>query len=161
MKTEFTDVNDTRKNLKVEIPTDIVNAEIDRLARDYSKRARVPGFRPGKAPARVIKQRYKSEILHDLAHGLIPRAVDNALRERGMEAVDAPDIRDVNVEENQPLTFTAEFDTVPPFDTGDYASLSLVRPDNRVSDETVDLSMQRLRDRAARYDPIEGRGRAA
>ena len=158
MKTEFTDVNDTRKNLKVEIPTDIVNAEIDRLARDYSKRARVPGFRPGKAPARVIKQRYKSEILHDLAHGLIPRAVDNALRERGMEAVDAPDIRDVNVEENQPLTFTAEFDTVPPFETGDYASLSLVRPDNRVSDETVDLSMQRLRDRAARYDPIEGRG---
>ncbi len=158
MKTEFTDVNDTRKNLKVEIPIDIVNAEFERLARDYSKRARVPGFRPGKAPARVIKQRYKSEILHDLAHDLIPRAVDDALRERGMEAVDAPDIRDVNVEENQPLTFTATFDTVPQFEPGDYPGLSLKRPDGAVPDESVDQALQRLRDRAARYDPVDGRG---
>src|SRR5204863_3175477 len=125
MKAEFTDVNETQKSLKVEIPTDIVNAAIDRLARDYSKKARVPGFRPGKAPARVIKQRYKSEILHDLAHDLIPRAVDDVLRERGMEAIDAPDIRDVNVEENQPLTFSASFEVLPPFQAGDYAGLSL------------------------------------
>jgi trigger factor len=67
MKTEFVDVNETRKNLRVEIPTDIVNAEIDRIARDYSRKARIPGFRPGKAPARVIKQRYRDQILHDPA----------------------------------------------------------------------------------------------
>jgi len=158
MKAELTDINDTRKDLKVEIPTDIVNEGIDRLARDYSRRARVPGFRPGKAPARIIKQRYKSEILHDLMHDLIPRAVDDALRERGMEAIDTPDIRDVNVEENQPLTFTASFDTVPPFETGDYAGLSLTRPVNVVAEEAVDHAMDRLRDRAARYEPVEGRG---
>jgi len=158
MKAELTDINDTRKDLKVEIPTDIVNEGIDRIARDYSRRARVPGFRPGKAPARVIKQRYKSEILHDLMHDLIPRAVDDALRERGMEALDTPDIRDVNVEENQPLTFTASFDTVPPFETGDYAALSLHRPVNVVAEDAVDLAMQRLRDRAARYEPVEDRG---
>jgi len=158
MKAELTDINDTRKDLKVEIPTDIVNEGIDRIARDYSRRARVPGFRPGNAPARVIKQRYKSEILHDLMHDLIPRAVDDALRERGMEALDTPDIRDVNVEENQPLTFTASFDTVPPFETGDYAALSLNRPVNVVAEEAVDLAMQRLRDRAARYEPVEDRG---
>jgi trigger factor len=158
MKAELTDINDTRKDLKVEIPTDIVNEGIDRLARDYSKRARVPGFRPGKAPARIIKQRYKSEILHDLMHDLIPRAVDDALRERGMEALDTPDIRDVNVEENQPLTFTASFDTVPPFETGDYAALSLTRAPVAVAEEAVDQAMQRLRDRAARHEPVEDRG---
>jgi len=157
MKAELTDINDTRKDLKVEIPTDIVNAGIDRLARDYSRRARVPGFRPGKAPARVIKQRYKSEILHDLMHDLIPRAVDDALRERGMEALDTPDIRDVNVEENQPLTFTASFDTVPPFETGDYASLTLRQQPTVVAEEAVDHAMERLRERAARYEPVEGR----
>lgn len=158
MKAEFQDISETRKDLRVEIPTDIVNAEIDRLARDYSRRARVPGFRPGKAPARVIKQRYKSEILHDLAHDLIPRAVDDALRERGMEAIDSPDIRDVNIEENQPLTFTATFDTVPPFDTGDYAALALTRPGTAVPEDSVDHALQRLRDRAARFEPVEGRG---
>jgi trigger factor len=158
MKAEFTDVNETRKSLKVEIPSDIVNEGIDRIARDYGKKARVPGFRPGKAPARVIKQRYKSEILNDLAHDLIPRAVDNALRERGMEAIDAPDIRDVNVEEGQPLTFSASFEILPSFETGDYAGLALTRANTAVPEESVDHALERLRDRAARYEPVEGRG---
>ena len=98
MKTDLVDVNDIRKNLRVEIPSDIVDAHIERVAGDYSRRARIPGFRPGKAPTRVIKQRFKDQILHDVAHELIPRAVDNALRERGVEPVETPDIRDVNVE---------------------------------------------------------------
>src|SRR5262249_31536820 len=66
MKTEVVDVNATRKNVRVEIPSDIVSAEIERIARDYSRKARVPGFRPGKTPARVIKQRFKEQILHDV-----------------------------------------------------------------------------------------------
>src|SRR5438477_4488853 len=118
MKTELLDVNETRKNLRIEIPQDVVDAEIERIARDYSRRAKIPGFRPGKAPARVIKQRFKDQILHDVVHDLVPRAVDDALREQGLEAVDTPDIRDVNVEEGQALTFTASFDTVPSFDPG-------------------------------------------
>jgi trigger factor len=158
MKAELVDVNETRKNLRVEIPTDIVNAAIDRIAQSYSRRARVPGFRPGKAPARVIKQRYKSEILHDVAHDLIAHAVDDALRERGVEAVEPPDIRDVTVEENQPLTFTASFDTVPAFETGDYGSLSVRRPAADVTEEAVTHALQRLRERAARFEPVEGRG---
>jgi trigger factor len=158
MKTEFVDVNETRKNLRVEIPTEQVNAEIDRIAKDYSRKARIPGFRPGKAPARVIKQRYREQILHDVAHDLIPRAIDDALRERGVEAVEPPDVRDVTVDEGQPLTFTASFDTVPPFETGDYAALSLRKPESHVETEAVDLALQRLRERAARYEPVEGRG---
>jgi trigger factor len=158
MKTEFVDVNETRKNLRVEIPTEQVNAEIDRIAKDYSRKARIPGFRPGKAPARVIKQRYRDQILHDVAHDLIPRAIDEALRERGVEAVEPPDVRDVTVDEGQPLTFTASFDTVPPFETGDYAGVSLRKPESHVETEAVDLALQRLRERAARYEPVEGRG---
>jgi len=158
MKTEFVDVNETRKNVRVEIPSDVVDAEIDRIARDYSKKARIPGFRPGKAPARVIKQRFKDQILHDVAHDLIPRAMDDALRERGVEPVDTPDVRDVNIEEGQPLTFTASFDTVPSFDPGDLATISLRRPAVAIDEEAVNGALQRLRDRAARHEPVEGRG---
>jgi trigger factor len=158
MKTEFVDVNATRKNVKVEIPTEVVSAEIDRIARDYGRRARVPGFRPGKTPPRVIKQRFKNEILHDVAHDLIPRAVDDALREKGLEAVDTPDVRDVTIEEGQPLTFTASFDTLPAFDPGDLSTISIRRASSAITEEAVDLSMQRLRDRAARFEPVEGRG---
>src|ERR1700704_4681769 len=158
MKTEFADINETRKNVRVEIPTDIVNAEIDRIATDYSRKARVPGFRPGKAPARVIKQRYKEQILHDVAHDLIPRAVDEALREKGMEAVDTPDVREVTIEEGQPLTFTASFDTVPSFDPGDLATIAFRRASAAINEEAVQMALQRLRDRAARFEPVDGRG---
>jgi len=158
MKFDVVDVNATRKNVRVEIPTDVVNAEIDRIARDYSRKARVPGFRPGKTPPRVIKQRFKDQILHDVAHDLIPRAVDDALREKGLEAVDTPDVREVTIEEGQPLTFTASFDTVPDFDPGDLATIAFKRASNAINDEAVDLALQRLRDRGARHEPVEGRG---
>src|SRR5215471_13832526 len=158
MKTEVVDVNATRKNVRVEIPSDIVTAEIDRIARDYSRRARVPGFRPGKTPPRVIKQRFKHEILHDVAHDLIPRAVDDALREKGLEAVDTPDVRDVNINEGEPLTFTASFDTLPPFEPGDLSTIALRRAAVAIDDEAVNGAIERLRDRAARFEPVEGRG---
>jgi trigger factor len=158
MKTEFADVNETRKNMRVEIPSTVVDAEIERIARDYSKKARIPGFRPGKAPARVIKHRFKDQILNDVAQDLIPRAVDDALRERGVEAVDTPDVRDVNIEEGRPLTFTASFDTVPAFDPGDLSTISLRRAKVGIDDEAVSGALQRLRDRGARYEPVEGRG---
>jgi trigger factor len=158
MKTEYIDVSDTQKNLVVEIPSQVVDAEIDKVARDYSKAARVPGFRPGKVPAKVVRQRFRDQILHDVAHGLIPRAVDEALRERGVEPVDTPDIRDVVVEEGHPLKFTATFETVPPIEPGDYATITLTEKAAHVEDAAVDEALTGLRERAARYEPVEGRG---
>ena len=158
MKTEFIDVSETQKNLVVEIPSRIVDAEIDKVSRDYSKAARIPGFRPGKVPAKVVKQRFRDQILHDVAHGLIPRAVDEALRERGVEPVDTPDIRDVVVEEGHPLKFTATFETVPPIEPGDYGTLTVHRTRPRVQDSDVDQALSQLRDRAARYETVEHRG---
>jgi trigger factor len=158
MKIDFIDVSDTQKNLVVEIPSTVVDAEIDKVSRDYSKAARIPGFRPGKVPPKVVKQRFRDRILHDVAHGLIPRAVDEALRERGVEPVDTPDIRDVVVEEGQPLKFTASFETVPPIEPGDYTSLTVQRKRPQVDEPAVDAALSQLRERAARYEPVEDRG---
>ena len=158
MKTEFIDVSDTKKNLVVEIPSTIVDAEIDKVSRDYSRAARIPGFRPGKVPPKVVRQRFRDQILHDVAHGLIPRAVDEALRERGVEPVDTPDIRDVVVEEGQPLKFTATFETVPPIDPGNYSGITLRQKPVSVEESAVDQALEQLRDRTARYEPVEDRG---
>ena len=157
MKTEFTDVSETRKTLTIEIPSDIVDAEINKVAKGYSRQARIPGFRPGKVPATIVKQRFKEQILHDVMHGLIPRAVDEALQERGIEPVDTPNIKDVVLEEGQPLKFTAAVETVPAFDPGDLTTLTATRPAAVVADAAVDETLQRLRERAAKYEPVEGR----
>jgi trigger factor len=156
MKTEFTDVSETRKTLTVEIPTDVVDAEINRIARGYSKQARLPGFRPGKVPQTIIKQRFREQIMHDVAHGLIPRAVEEALQERGIEPVDTPDIQNVALEEGQPLKFTAAIETVPPFDPGDLSSITLQERKVTVTEDMIEETLQRLRDRAAKFEPVEG-----
>ena len=65
MKTEFTDVSATQKTITIEIPVDVVDAEINRVARGYTKQARIPGFRPGKVPTTLVKRRFKEQILHD------------------------------------------------------------------------------------------------
>ena len=157
MKTEFTDVSETQKTLTIEIPSDVVDAEINKVAKGYTKQARIPGFRPGKVPASVVKQRFKDQILHDVMHGLIPRAVEEALQERGIEPVDTPNIRDVALQEGQPLKFTAAVETVPSFDPGDLASVTLRPAKVNIDDEAVNGTLQRLRERAAKYEPVEGR----
>src|SRR5262245_33717016 len=157
MKTEFTDVSETQKTITIEIPSDVVDAEINRVAKGYTKQARLPGFRPGKVPATIVKQRFREQILHDVMHDLIPRAVDDALQERGIEPIDTPDIKDVDLKEGHPLKFTAAVETIPSFDPGDLESISVRRPVVALTDEAVEQTMQRLRERAAKYEPVEGR----
>jgi trigger factor len=160
MKTELVDVSETQKHLTIEIPRDIVDQEIDRVTRGYSKQARLPGFRPGKVPPSVIKQRFKDQILHDVLHGLIPRAIEDALTERGVEPVDTPNVKDVDIKEGQPLKFTASFETVPPFDPGDLSTITLNPPASAIEPDAVEQTLQRLRERAGRLEPVEGRAAA-
>ena len=157
MKTEFSDVSETQKTLSIEIPSEVVDAEINRIARSYTKQARLPGFRPGKVPQGLIKKRFKDQIFHDVLHDLVPRAVEEALQERGIEPVDTPSIKDVVLEEGRPLTFTAAVETVPSFDPGDLSSLTLRSPSTAVEADAVDKVLERLRERAGKYEPIEGR----
>jgi trigger factor len=103
MKADITEVSETRKHLSFEVPSDVVEAEIDRVAQNYTRSARVPGFRPGKVPPGVIKQRYKEQIMYDVAHDLIPPGRRCAEGPRPASRSHT-DIRDVVLEEGRPLT---------------------------------------------------------
>src|SRR5262245_736535 len=157
MKTEFQDVSETQKNITIEIPSDVVDAEINRVAKDYSKQAKLPGFRPGKVPSTIIKQRFREQIHHDVMHDLIPRAVEEALQERGIEPVDTPNIKDVSLREGEPLKFTAAIETVPSFDPGDLSTISLRQHPSMITEDAVEKTIQRLRERAAKSETVEGR----
>ena len=158
MKAELVDVNETRKSLSIEVPQELVDREVEQVARDYARKARIPGFRPGKVPSKVIRSRFRHEILHDVTHALVPRALDEVLREKGLEPVSNPDVKEVVLEEGKPMTFTATFETLPAFEVGELSTISLTRTKVDIADEAVNDALQRLRERAARYDVVEGRG---
>jgi trigger factor len=161
MKTDVTEVSETRRHVAFEVPPDVVEQEIARVATGYSKKARVPGFRPGKVPASVVRQRYKDQILYDVAHDLIPRLVGTALREHGLQPVATPDIKDVVLEEGQPLKFVADFELLPPIDPGEYTGITVRKPPAVLEVGAVDRALEELRQRAARWHPVEGRGAEA
>jgi trigger factor len=85
----------------------------------------------------------------------VERAVEEALTERGVMPVDTPDIREVNVEEGRPLTFKAEFDVLPSFDPGDFSTIEARRTPVTVDDAAVDQALEQLRERSARFEPVE------
>ena len=151
------DVSDTRKQLSIEIPAEVVDASIARVTRSYAKSARVPGFRPGKVPAAVARQRFKEQILQDVARELVPTAVDQALNERGVEPVDSPDVNDFAIDEGKPLTFMATFETVPEFEIGDLAAILVQQPAAELAPDAVGTALEQLRERAARFEPVDGR----
>ena len=157
MKTEIAEVSETRRHLTFEVPSDVVETEIARVADGYAKNAKVPGFRQGKVPSTVIRQRYKDQILHDVAHDLIPRLVGSALKERNLNPVAVPDIRDVEIEEGKPMTFLADFELMPEINLGEYEGLSLRKQPAVLEAGAVDRALEQLQQRAARWLSVEDR----
>ncbi|MDQ3169661.1 MAG: trigger factor, partial [Acidobacteriota bacterium] len=142
----------------MEIPTDLVEAEIVRVADTYGKTAKIPGFRPGKVPTHIVRQKFKDAILHDVMHAMIPRAIDDVLREQAIQPVDSPDVTDVVVEEGKPLSFKATFETLPSIEPGAYEGVSLMRKAAVLEVGEIDKTLSRLRQRSARFEPVEDRG---
>ena len=155
MKSEIIDVNETRRDLTIEVPSDVVDEAIGHAAAKLGKQARIPGFRPGKVPVTVIRQRFKPQIMQDVAEHLVSKAVGDALVEKGVEPIATPDIKDLVLEEGKPLTFKASFDVVPSFDPGDLSTIEASEPSRAIEDEVVNQSLERIRERNARYEAVE------
>ena len=155
MKSELVDVNETRRDLTIEVPTEVVDEAIGHAAAKLGRSARIPGFRPGKVPPTVIRQRFKPQIMQDVAEHLVAKAVGDALVEKGVEPIATPDIKDLVLEEGKPLTFKATFDVVPSFDPGDLSAISATEPAATVEQDVVNQSLERLRERNARYEAVE------
>ena len=157
MKAGITELSETRRRLDVEIPAADVDAAIDRLTRRHRGRARVPGFRPGKVPLHIVRQRFKEDILHDAASDLVPAAVETAMQEHGLSTVDAPDVREISIDEGQPLTFHALFEVMPSIGELDYDALTLRRRPVTPDAEAEERALEQLRLRAGRIVPVTDR----
>ena len=155
MKSEIVDVNETRRDLTIEVPSEVVDHAIAQAAARLGKSARIAGFRPGKVPSAVIRQRFKPQIMQDVAEQLVSKAIGDALVEKGVEPIGTPDVKDLVLAEGKPLTFTATFDVVPGFDPGDLSTIEATEPSRVVDDEAVNQSLERLRERHARYEAVE------
>jgi trigger factor len=157
LKVEYNEETSVRKSLTFEIEPEIVEKEVEKRARDYARKVRIPGFRPGKVPPDVIKKRFRAQVLEDAAEAIVNRVVFEELEGRGLRPLASPKVTDLKIDESQPMTFRAVFETLPIVELPDYRGLSVKARKAEVTDEEVDADVERLREEAARYDPVEPR----
>jgi trigger factor len=158
VKVEYVEETSVKKALSFEIEPELVEKEIEQRARDYAKKVKLPGFRPGKVPAEVIKRRFRQQVLEDAAEAIVNRVVFDELEGRGLRPLASPKVVDLKIDENQPMTFRALFETLPFVDMPEYRGLEVKGREVNVTEEDVDQEVESIRQDAARYEPIEGRG---
>jgi len=157
VKVDYIEETSVRKALAFEIESEIVEKEIDERSRELARKARIPGFRPGKIPADVIKKRFRGQVLEDVAEALVNRVVFQELEGRGLKPVAMPKVQDLKIEENQPMTFRAVFETLPLLEAPEWRGLRAGAKRSPVTEEAVEQELEQLRENAARFEPIEGR----
>jgi trigger factor len=160
LKVDYIEETSVRKALAFEIEPEVVDGEIALRAKDYAKKAKIPGFRPGKIPSEVIKKRFLPQILEDAAEAIVNRVVWEELEGRGLRPLANPKVTELKIDANQPMTFRAVFETLPLVQLPEYKGLEAKVKGPHVSDDKLVEELDRLRDEAARYDPVEGRAAA-
>jgi len=162
MKTELIDVSPTRKEIKIEIEPAQIRDAYDRISKQYSKGANVPGFRPGHAPTSVVRTRYKSEIRSEVLRELIPEAVNNAIVEHSLNALGEPNVELDNTTAlerlgQDPLMIKVGVEVLPEVQLETYKGIEVNRRKRPITDADVDRMIEGIRDSSASLQPVEDR----
>ena len=155
MTVEIIEVNSCKRNLAVEVPASEVDREIDNIAREYAGKAKVPGFRPGKTPLSIIRQRYGNDLLQEATQKIIERTWTDALDEHNFKPLAQPIIQDVESKSGQPLKFTVAFEILPPLEVKDYKGVDVTLQSSEIKDEDVDKALENLREQRAEFVPVD------
>src|SRR5712691_4234523 len=133
-----------RRELELEIPAEDVSKATERVAKEISRVAKVPGFRPGKAPLSLIKRRFADDIKGEVLQSLVPERVEKAVVEEKLSPVSQPQVEKLEFNEGQPLKFRAVFEVLPEFELGNYKSLEFEMPALDITDDDVTKTLEEM-----------------
>jgi trigger factor len=143
--------------LEISIPVQEVESETDRVVADVLKRAKLPGFRPGKVPVSLVKKQFASDIRKRVLEALIPKFLHKQFEAENLNVVGTPDIKDVHYHAGEPLTFKAEFEVVSQIELQEYKEVEVPYHDPEVTEEDVTKRLDELREQKAQYVNIDPR----
>ena len=145
------------RHLQVSVPVATVQAAEERAARRYASQVRLPGFRPGKAPATMVRKRFGGAIRQEALETLVQDAYKEVLEREKLELAGQPHIHDLQFDEGQPLTFTLHVEVRPKLELERVGGFQLTRPTQAVNDELVDEQLEQLREQRAQWAPTDDR----
>lgn len=146
--------------LRVEIPAEKVQGQRDQIVRGYSRKARVPGFRPGKAPLQVIAKRYEKEISDELNENLYHLAIDEAIKQESLKVLDIGAPKQFKNMPDGGLSFMSILTIAPEFQLPEYKGIQVSVPTAEVPEADLDAQLKSLQERFADFNNVDGRGAA-
>jgi len=147
------------RRLSIEVPASEIDPEVERRLKDLSRRVRMDGFRPGKAPMSVVRKRYLGQVRDDVVSEIMGRSYEQALSDQNLRPAGSPSIESVEGGPGENLTFVAAVEVYPEIEFGDMSKLEIERPKTEVTDADVDEMIDTLREQNAEWAPVRHKAR--
>jgi len=150
-------VEGCKHEVEITVPVDEVARETDRVVANIQSKARLPGFRPGKAPISLIRTRFAHQVREDVLENLLPKFFKKKMEEEELQPVGRPSVKDVEFKDGEPLKFKAEFEVAPEIELGEYRGVSVHYHEPEVTDADIDKRIDEIREQKAEYVNIDPR----
>ena len=150
-------VEGCKHEIEVTVPVDEIARETDRVVADIQQKAKLPGFRPGKAPASLIRSKFSRQVREDVLENLLPKYFRQKVEEEHLEVVGRPNVKDVHFHEGEPLRFKAEFEVAPEIELKDYRGVTVHYSEPEVSDEDIAKRLDEIREQKSQFVNVEPR----
>jgi len=147
-----------KREIELDVDAVEVMKEFNDIIAQFSSRAKIPGFRPGKAPLDIIKKKFYPELKESLINSIVPKALNSEFRAKNIKPVGMPVVTDFRFNEGEPLHIKAQYEVWPEFELPDYKKIKVKQKKVDVTPQEIDRSLEDLRERSAEYVPVEGRG---
>src|SRR5438105_2405242 len=158
MNVELDTLPNCLATLHVEVPADEVAKVWDSIAREYAQYARIPGYRPGKAPRGVVEGKFKKEIREQVQQKVLSESYREAIKEKNLRALAVENVEDIEFGEDKSIKYTATVVTAPEFELPEYKGIPVEVNPAIVSDEEVDEALENLRNHQADFEDVPERG---
>ncbi|MBU1864403.1 MAG: trigger factor [Candidatus Omnitrophica bacterium] len=157
MKCDIKNINQCTKVLDVTVPPIVVKETFDRVYDEIRPTAKVPGFRPGKAPRNILQMHYKNEAREEVLKRAVSSSFGEALKTNNIDPIGYPVFEDVKLEDDN-LSYKAKIEIKPDIKLKKYKGVSAKRNTVEVTNEEMDQAIERIRENAATFNPVEDRG---
>ncbi len=143
--------------LQVELPADQVSKEWQRVAREFQRNVRIPGYRPGKAPQTIVDARFAKDIKDELTNKLVWESLNEAIRDKKLRVLSVSEVENVEIGNDKTMRYRATVLTAPEFELPDYSNIPAEIAKEGVTDEIIQKWVDQMREPHASYTPVEGR----
>jgi trigger factor len=150
-------VEGCKHEIEITVPVDEIARETDRVVAGIQQKARLPGFRPGKAPASLIRSKFSKQVRDDVLENLLPKYFKQKVEEEHLEVVGRPNVKDVHFHEGEPLRFKAEFEVAPEIELKDYRGITVHYHEPQVTDEDIAKRLEEIREQKSQFVNVEPR----